>query len=593
MSGLLFTGERIVPEASNCEPHFAEKMRQEHICRYYFAAQLVQGKNVLDVGCGVGYGSRILADHNAARVEAFDIDIEAVSHARKYYCRENIVFHRASAEEFDLGEGVFDVVVCFELIEHVSCQESVLRMIRRALKSDGVVFISTPRNLERKRSEFHVNELNLNEFLDIIDKNFPYKLLYIENNHFTSLITCDPPPKFIEPIYMRKQFTTDQCDYFICIASMTPIGHLHINPSFVMNDDKYVLLLEHDVKALRDIEQTLYTKNNELNAINSELFVEISSLRKKLIDVEEALSKTMTGRIRWLKNKIGQFDNIRKNLGFIQALTSTIQYTHNRLSSYHAMLNSKKNTITCTDYYRIKGNFFSSSQCGVCGYASFVIYEKRFDSTANELRTVYLCRNCGLLYMEPLMSSDEQGDSAKQYYSNQTETEYINNNKSLINILLREIYDIKYKIFVDYGCGSGITALAAAYAGFSDVYGIDINIENAKNLSSKYPIPKHLEFYTSIKDIPKKADIVMLWHTLEHIPKAYNFLCELNMYCNKGNTQLFIQVPQYDTRYICMSHCNFFSETSMNYLLKRSGFIVDKFIYDNQASFMTVYAKNY
>ncbi len=58
---LKFSGERIVPEADNCEPLFALKMYQEHIARYLFASQRVSGKSVLDVGCGIGYGSHMLA----------------------------------------------------------------------------------------------------------------------------------------------------------------------------------------------------------------------------------------------------------------------------------------------------------------------------------------------------------------------------------------------------------------------------------------------------------------------------------------------------------------------------------------------------
>ena len=64
---LKFTGERIVPGADNCEKLFARKMYQEHIARYLFASQFVGGRDVLDVGCGVGYGSHWLARQGAAR----------------------------------------------------------------------------------------------------------------------------------------------------------------------------------------------------------------------------------------------------------------------------------------------------------------------------------------------------------------------------------------------------------------------------------------------------------------------------------------------------------------------------------------------
>ena len=63
---LEFTGERLVPGAPNCEPTFDSKMYHEHSARYRFAAQRAAGKRVLDVGCGVGSGSALLAEAGAA-----------------------------------------------------------------------------------------------------------------------------------------------------------------------------------------------------------------------------------------------------------------------------------------------------------------------------------------------------------------------------------------------------------------------------------------------------------------------------------------------------------------------------------------------
>jgi 2-polyprenyl-3-methyl-5-hydroxy-6-metoxy-1,4-benzoquinol methylase len=89
-SSLQFSGERIVPQAENCEPNFASRMYQEHVARYLFASQLTKGKHVLDVGCGVGYGSQLLAELGAASVYAFDISEDAIRHAQIYYSHPNL-----------------------------------------------------------------------------------------------------------------------------------------------------------------------------------------------------------------------------------------------------------------------------------------------------------------------------------------------------------------------------------------------------------------------------------------------------------------------------------------------------------------------
>ena len=65
-----FTGERLVPGATDVEPTLQRKMYQEHLNRYLFARSFVRGKRVLDMACGVGYGSEILAAGAPAWVKA-------------------------------------------------------------------------------------------------------------------------------------------------------------------------------------------------------------------------------------------------------------------------------------------------------------------------------------------------------------------------------------------------------------------------------------------------------------------------------------------------------------------------------------------
>ncbi len=257
---LSFTGERIVPGASNCEPRFAEKMYHEHIARYAFAAQWIQGKRVLDVGCGVGYGSQWLADHGAASVLGFDISEEAVAHARQAYGRPNVEFRVASAMDFDFGQK-FDVITCFELIEHVPDQPAVLRCIKNALSGDGVLVVSTPRPLDRMRSDFHVHELSKDEFQSLLRQYFDDVNFYFENNHFTSFVTNEAPTD-IERVYpLYDQYSLDTADYFVAVASSRERVEAYdenisstkaARPTLIVGDDRYVRLLEDDVKILKD-----------------------------------------------------------------------------------------------------------------------------------------------------------------------------------------------------------------------------------------------------------------------------------------------------------------------------------------------------
>ena len=146
VAGLQFTGERIVPEAVNCEPNFALKMYQEHVARYLLAAQFCDGKSVIDVGCGVGYGAQLLAQRGAKSVVAFDLSEDAIAHARANYSHERVTYFADSVHDVQFSEQV-DLITCFELIEHVEHQDRVVRRLARALKPDGLLVISTPRAL--------------------------------------------------------------------------------------------------------------------------------------------------------------------------------------------------------------------------------------------------------------------------------------------------------------------------------------------------------------------------------------------------------------------------------------------------------------
>ena len=166
-----FTGERFVPSESG-------EIRQEHIHRYAWARDFVAGKRVLDVACGEGYGSRMLAEC-AATVVGVDVSGDAIEHAKQSYGQANLTFMQGDAAALELPSAAFDVVVSFETIEHLVAQEAMLDGIKRVLAPDGLLIISSPNkkvysDLAGHHNEFHVKELYFDEFDELLKSRFAH-----------------------------------------------------------------------------------------------------------------------------------------------------------------------------------------------------------------------------------------------------------------------------------------------------------------------------------------------------------------------------------------------------------------------------------
>lgn len=174
--------ERIIPEdVSKTE---SEKIYLQHTARYEFASKFVAGKKVLDIACGVGYGSKILQQADATHVHGCDISDEAIGYARQHYTSDTITFEVMDATKVTFPDNVFDCVVSFETIEHIKNYEDMIMEFYRILKDNGLLIISTPnREIDSKddskpNNPFHIMEFNRQELLDLLGKKFSNVCLY-------------------------------------------------------------------------------------------------------------------------------------------------------------------------------------------------------------------------------------------------------------------------------------------------------------------------------------------------------------------------------------------------------------------------------
>lgn len=224
----------------------------EHMIRYELAKGFVQGKTVLDIACGSGYGSNILAKAGAEKVTGMDVDEDALDGARKKFISDNLEFKKGNG--LDLGEYGFDVVVSFETIEHLQEGEKFLSELAKAVKDDGTVIISTPnKEVFLEKNPYHVREYTKEEFENLLKKYFSdFKIieqhngmasfLKIGENGFRVIFSNQSKPAYFVAICSKKGSPELPEESFFSINEAA-LDNLYNNPGMRMVNAVYTLLV--------------------------------------------------------------------------------------------------------------------------------------------------------------------------------------------------------------------------------------------------------------------------------------------------------------------------------------------------------------
>ena len=275
MSGALeFTGERFVPGVPG-------EIWYEHWHRYHFAAPLIAGRNVLDIACGAGYGSALLA-RRAARVTGADISQAAVDHARdRYQSIANVEFKQADCAALPFADASFDAVVSFETIEHIAAQAVFLDEVHRVLRPGGLVILSCPNKVEYtdKRgvtNEFHVRELYRDQLAALIAPRFANAVWYGQRPSFYSVVWPERGAARGE-IFEVSEATADAPSigharpvYFIVIASESAESLAGVVPTVSVLADRDEWMYRDYEKVTRSLDAA-HRRGNALAAQLGEL----------------------------------------------------------------------------------------------------------------------------------------------------------------------------------------------------------------------------------------------------------------------------------------------------------------------------------
>ena len=289
-----FTGERLIPGEVDID------LLNEHMARYHFAVRLARGKRVLDAGCGAGYGSAELADV-AERVTGIDIAPEAVEYARAHYALHNVAFEQASCTQLPFADGAFDLVVAFEVIEHLEKWRAFLQEVRRVLAPAGQLIVSTPNRLYYTESRgtqganpFHVHEFDFEEFRQELRQFFPHVSMFLEN-HIEG-VTFQPHESghTVETRVDAAEPVPDESHFFIAVCAHRPqIG----NPTFLYVPRVANVLRERE-RHIAKLEGELATKDQWLDKAQADL-AEFDREHQKLLVMFREQKEELERSNRW------------------------------------------------------------------------------------------------------------------------------------------------------------------------------------------------------------------------------------------------------------------------------------------------------
>jgi len=286
-----FTGERLIPGEVDVD------LLNEHMARYTFAARLARGKRVLDAGCGAGYGAAELA-HTAASVTGMDVAQEAVEFARANYRLPNLGFERGSCTALPHPDASFDLVVAFEVIEHLEQWKEFLLEVRRVMAPGAQFIVSTPNKSyytesrgEEGANPFHVHEFEFEEFRRELKSIFPHVSMFLENH--VEGVTFQPSEagNTVEVRVDAGEPAPDESHFFVAVCAHRPqVG----NPTFVYVPRAGNVLRERE-RHIALLEGELAKKNEWLEQVQHDI-AEFDREHQKLLgmfrDQKEALERS-------------------------------------------------------------------------------------------------------------------------------------------------------------------------------------------------------------------------------------------------------------------------------------------------------------
>jgi ubiquinone/menaquinone biosynthesis C-methylase UbiE/chromosome segregation ATPase len=356
---MVFTGERYVPTVQG-------RIRYEHLHRYALALEFVQGKSVLDIASGEGYGSAYLSKF-ANSVIGVDIDRECVNFSRnKYGDIANLEFVVGSCDAIPLSSESLDIVTSFETLEHHDKHDEMMREIKRVLKPGGVLVISAPNRLTysenpqsasaNPNNQFHVKEPYEYQFVSLLSRYFKNVKLYGQRLAIGSFVFPLSPNNLPSTIssYTSKQdgLTREFCSlqepiYFVAVCS-DEINNTQKLLDSIFIDDRDDVLIELEKATQAQLNQLNY--NLELKDIRcSELQSEVAQLQALLSNFQSQLQQT-EGLLEQSQSQLQHTEGLlEQSQSQLQQTESLLEQSQSQLHETEGLLEQSQSQLQQTE----------------------------------------------------------------------------------------------------------------------------------------------------------------------------------------------------------------------------------------------------
>ena len=169
--------ERAHPDDNGFKDKFfgliKNKYKENLYNRYLFCNKYIKNKIIMDIPCGMGWGTSLLAGYK--KCFGIDIDKDSIIEANERYKNNQLSFKEGSLTHIDFDDNSFDVVICMEGFEHITFLDGqkFLFEAKRVLKKNGLLILSTPLLRESKYHSgniYHLCEYKEKEFFDVLSE---------------------------------------------------------------------------------------------------------------------------------------------------------------------------------------------------------------------------------------------------------------------------------------------------------------------------------------------------------------------------------------------------------------------------------------